>query len=70
MAYVRVDDTCDYCGENARSTGRGLKWADGGTVLPIKNATLGIKCADCRYHDFDDFCRSQGATAEHPFTVA
>jgi hypothetical protein len=70
MAYVKITDVCDYCGEIARRPhGEGVPetWADGEPLRPKKNKTEGIKCADCQWWDFDEFCQSQGCSAAHPY---
>ena len=67
--YIKVAEECDYCGEMARAPIADpfpSTWADGQSVTPIKNKTIGTKCRTCRYSDFDDFCASQGVSASNP----
>ena len=67
--YIKVAETCDYCGELARAPIADcfpIMWPDGGAVLPIKSKSAGTKCRTCRYSDFDDFCASQGVSALNP----
>lgn len=67
--YIKNDERCDHCLELAkRPRGEGVPetWHDGTPIKPLKNKSRGTICADCRWWDFDDFCRSQGCTAAHP----
>ncbi|MGJ7039190.1 hypothetical protein J2Y63_002445 [Shinella sp. BE166] len=67
--YINLKHECDYCGELARRERHPdvpATWHDGQPIKPIRNKTLGIKCADCQWASFDDFCQSQGCSASNP----
>lgn len=67
--YVNLKHECDYCGELARRERHAdvpATWHDGQPIKPIRNKTLGIKCVDCQWFDFEDFCHSQGASPHNP----
>lgn len=67
--YINLKHECDYCGELARRPRHPEvpeTWHDGQPIKPIRNKTLGIKCADCQWASFDDFCGSQGVSPHNP----
>jgi len=67
--YINRSHKCDYCGELAR---RDLHpdvpecWSDGRKIIPMRNKTRGIICADCQWFEFEDFCHSHGASPYNP----
>lgn len=66
--YINRKHECDYCGELARRPRHEEvpeTWHDGQPLKPVWNSS-GIKCADCQWFDFDEFCQSQGCSAANP----
>jgi hypothetical protein len=67
--HINLKHECDYCGELARRPmGEGFPttWHDGQPIKPVRNKTVGIKCAACRWSDFEDFCASQRVSPRNP----
>lgn len=67
--YINRKHRCDYCGELARGPRHEdtpERWNTGQPIKPIRNKAVGIKCADCQWSDFSDFCHSQGASPHNP----